>query len=104
MRWPQAGHNDVKMLYGTQWREEVSALLELAAAYENPFPVGCLVEAHSLSAAGFNGLQGRVRGPAGDRIRVDFPDKGEKALKPANLKVVGPPVKSYDKEAAKNFL
>lgn len=53
------------------------------------FPVGATVEAHSLSAPTFNGLQGKVLGEQGDRIRIDFPEHGVKALKPANLKLVG---------------
>mmetsp|Transcript_21442 Transcript_21442/g.49923 ORF Transcript_21442/g.49923 Transcript_21442/m.49923 type:complete len:422 (-) Transcript_21442:132-1397(-) len=53
------------------------------------FPVGSTVEAHSLSSQEFNGLQGTVLGPQGDRISVRFPaPAGVKALKPANLKVL----------------
>lgn len=52
------------------------------------FPVGATVEAHSLSAPTFNGLQGKVLGEQGDRIRIDFLEHGVKALKPANLKLV----------------
>lgn len=51
------------------------------------FPIGCEVEAHSLSAAELNGLKGKVIGIKGpDRMVVLFPSVGEKALKPANLK------------------
>lgn len=53
----------------------------------NPFPVGAVVEAHSLSTASLNGMRGTVLGATGERIRVAFPEpSGEKALKPANLK------------------
>lgn len=58
---------------------------------KDPFPPGATVEVHSLaSAAGaaFNGKKGKVLGLQGDRVRIDFGDEGEKALKPANLKVV----------------
>mmetsp|Transcript_49158 Transcript_49158/g.105794 ORF Transcript_49158/g.105794 Transcript_49158/m.105794 type:complete len:417 (-) Transcript_49158:111-1361(-) len=52
------------------------------------FPVGCTVEAHSLaSAPELNGARGKVVGFKGcERLRVSLPS-GEKALKPANLKV-----------------
>eukprot|EP00439_Symbiodinium_sp_Y106_P026928 s4666_g3.t1 len=41
------------------------------------FPVGATVEAHSLSAPTFNGLQGKVLGEQGDRIRIDFLEHGQ---------------------------
>jgi len=87
--WEGAMHNNVWAAYGAQWREEVKTLLDQALAFTNPFPAGALVEAHSLSTPTFNGMQGRVIGPQGERIRVSFPDpNGEKALKPDNLKVI----------------
>lgn len=87
--WEGAMHNNVWAAYGAQWREEVKMLLDQALAFTNPFPAGALVEAHSLSTPTFNGMQGRVIGPQGERIRVSFPDpNGEKALKPDNLKVI----------------
>jgi len=66
-------------------------LLERVHVPEDPFPVGAMVEIHSLaSAAGaaFNGKQGKVLGIQGDRVRVEFAESGEKALKGANLKLV----------------
>lgn len=87
--WVSAGHNNVGMLYESQWRTCIKELLEQAAGYSNPFPVGALVEAHSLSAEHMNGQQGTVVGPQGERIRVKFADPtGEKAIKPDNLKLV----------------
>lgn len=63
-------------------------VIERVPAPVEPFPVGATVEAHSLaSAADFNGMRGTVLGVQGDRVRVEFPT-GEKALKPANLKLV----------------
>eukprot|EP00931_Biecheleriopsis_adriatica_P108474 TRINITY_DN82798_c0_g1_i1.p1 TRINITY_DN82798_c0_g1~~TRINITY_DN82798_c0_g1_i1.p1 ORF type:complete len:414 (+),score=78.83 TRINITY_DN82798_c0_g1_i1:59-1300(+) len=52
------------------------------------FPVGAQVEAHSLSAPTFNGMRGKVLGIQNERVRVDFAEHGEKALKPVNLKLV----------------
>ena len=47
------------------------------------------MEAHSLQAVGLNGARGRVRGARGERVVIYFPVPiGEKALKPANLKLV----------------
>lgn len=55
----------------------------------DPFPVGAIVEAHSLaSAASYNGKQGKVVGMKDDRVRVEFDEGDEKALKPANLRRV----------------
>lgn len=87
--WPGGGHNNIGLMYAAQYGTEVQELLAKAFEYSNPFPSGILVEAHSLSAAALNGVQGRVIGPQADRIRVSFPDPhGEKALKPTNLKVI----------------
>jgi len=87
--WPGGTHNDILLKYGAGWQKEVQELLTKALSYTNPFPSGIKVEAHSLSAAELNGKQGIVIGPQGERIRVKFDDPvGEKALKPANLKVV----------------
>ena len=36
----------------------------------------------------FNGKKGKVIGFKDDRVRVEFLEGGEKALKPANLKLV----------------
>lgn len=89
LRWPLAGHNDVLAHAGSQWQMEVLGLLGRALQFENALPAGALVEAHSLSNPTFNGLQGRVLGPQGERVRVEFEQPhGEKALKPDNLKVV----------------
>jgi len=89
VKWPGAGHNNVNLMYGNEWGNEIAALIGQAKDFENATPTGALVEAHSLSVAELNGAQGRVLGPQGDRIRVSFPDPhGEKALKPANIKVL----------------
>jgi len=91
-QWENATHNDVLMLCGAEWSALVAKLLEDAIAFENEYPAGALVEAHSLSTESMNGLQGRVSGPggaAGDRFRVQFAEPhGEKALKPDNLKIL----------------
>jgi alpha-beta hydrolase superfamily lysophospholipase len=102
--WERAGHNDVQMHAGAEWATLVASLLAEALEFTNEFPTGALVEAHSLSKAEFNGLQGKVVGPqpGGERIRVKF-DDGEKALKGANLKVLDrkppppPPVEAKGK-------
>eukprot|EP00930_Biecheleria_cincta_P077277 TRINITY_DN6455_c1_g1_i1.p1 TRINITY_DN6455_c1_g1~~TRINITY_DN6455_c1_g1_i1.p1 ORF type:complete len:452 (+),score=97.67 TRINITY_DN6455_c1_g1_i1:48-1403(+) len=87
--WPNAGHNDVTLTYGTEWAQAVTELIGKAATFTEPFPAGVLVEAHSLSVEALNGLQGRVLGPQAERYRIKFPDpNGEKALKAANLKVI----------------
>mmetsp|Transcript_25701 Transcript_25701/g.45599 ORF Transcript_25701/g.45599 Transcript_25701/m.45599 type:complete len:409 (-) Transcript_25701:50-1276(-) len=87
--WTGAMHNNVGIMYGEQWKQEIKTLLDQAMDFTNPCPAGALVEAHSLSTPTFNGLQGRVIGPQGERVRVEFPaPHGEKALKPANLKVI----------------
>lgn len=87
--FPGGGHNNIGLMYGAQWQTEIQELLAKAAEFSNPFPTGILVEAHSLSAAALNGVQGRVLGPQGERIRIHFPEPhNEKALKPANLKVI----------------
>lgn len=88
-RWPTAGHNNVNLVAGAEWGKEILALISRAQQFENPFPAGALVEAHSLSNPTFNGLRGRILGPQGERVRVDFSEPhGEKALKPDNLKVI----------------
>jgi len=101
-RWDTAGHNDVTMIYGPQWKEALIELIGKALSFEEPFPSGCLVEAHSLSAAALNGLQGRVGGLQGEeRYSVEFPEpNGQKALKPANLKRV----EEDDANSMDNFL
>jgi len=53
-----AGHNDVGLLYGSQWAEAVTELIGKALAFTEPFPAGTLVEAHSPNAAGLNGSHG----------------------------------------------
>lgn len=58
------------------------------------FPIGAVVEAHSLNTAGLNGARGKVTGFEGERVKVKF-SQGEKKLKPANLKLV-----EVDPEAA----
>jgi alpha-beta hydrolase superfamily lysophospholipase len=91
-RWAQAGHNDIILHFDHEWSQEVTALLLRTLDFDNPFPAGAIVEAHSLNAAHMNGLRGPVLGPQGERVRVKFPDPhGEKALKPANLTVVEAP-------------
>lgn len=90
-RWESAGHNDVLATYLTDWEHEILELIGKAVAFDNAFPAGARVEAHSLSAEAMNGLKGTVIGRGGkdsDRICVDFGEVGEKALKPANLKPV----------------
>lgn len=87
--WESAGHNDVNAMYGSEWWKEIDELIGKARAFDNLFPAGALVEAHSLSAPTFNGLQASVLGPQGDRTRVQFPEPhGEKALKADNLKII----------------
>lgn len=87
--WPGGQHNNITALFGSQWREEIKTLLDQATAFENICPAGALVEAHSLSTEALNGQQGRVLGPQGERVRVEFAaPHGEKALKAANLKVL----------------
>merc|ERR1712060_304378 len=87
--WESAGHNDVNAVYGSEWWKEIGELIGKAMAFDNAFPAGAVVEAHSLSTAALNGLQASVLGPQGERIRVQFPEPhGEKALKPANLKII----------------
>eukprot|EP00747_Dinoflagellata_sp_TGD_P209897 gnl/TRDRNA2_/TRDRNA2_83261_c0_seq1.p1 gnl/TRDRNA2_/TRDRNA2_83261_c0~~gnl/TRDRNA2_/TRDRNA2_83261_c0_seq1.p1 ORF type:complete len:417 (-),score=88.75 gnl/TRDRNA2_/TRDRNA2_83261_c0_seq1:39-1232(-) len=55
---------------------------------EGLFKPGDTVEAHSLSSEQLNGQRGKVTAWQGDRVLVNFPDHGEKALKPGNLKIV----------------
>merc|ERR1711879_1049228 len=53
------------------------------------FEAGMQVEAHSLSCKALNGLRGHVSGTQGERVRVVFPPPhDEKALRPANLRVI----------------
>lgn len=94
-RWESAGHNDIPILHTAEWVTEITGLVSRALDFGSPFPNGVLVEAHSLSAAHLNGLRGRVLGPQGERVRVDFSEpNGEKALKPANLTLVEEPGES----------
>mmetsp|Transcript_119935 Transcript_119935/g.207452 ORF Transcript_119935/g.207452 Transcript_119935/m.207452 type:complete len:424 (-) Transcript_119935:98-1369(-) len=87
--WATGGHNEVCVLHMDEWSKAIIELLEKAKSFTEPFPAGALVEAHSLSTESMNGLQGRVLGPKGERYCVDFGAAGgEKALKPANLKVI----------------
>lgn len=52
------------------------------------FEIGAEVVAHSLLAASLNGALGHVVAARGERVAVSFPDPfGDKALKPANLKL-----------------
>jgi len=89
LRWPLAHHNDVLSIAASEWKNEVLGLLGRALEFANALPAGALVEAHALSNPTFNGLQGRIIGPQGERIRVEFGEPhGEKALKPDNLKVI----------------
>eukprot|EP00933_Yihiella_yeosuensis_P042718 TRINITY_DN37382_c0_g1_i2.p1 TRINITY_DN37382_c0_g1~~TRINITY_DN37382_c0_g1_i2.p1 ORF type:complete len:420 (+),score=69.36 TRINITY_DN37382_c0_g1_i2:83-1261(+) len=95
--WKQGGHNNILGYFGEQWKQEIKTLLEQALEFSCEFPAGALVEAHSLSAEAMNGLQGRVLGPQGERIRVAFADPtGEKALKPTNLKIIESTVKTAE--------
>eukprot|EP00913_Durusdinium_trenchii_P030392 g28469.t1 len=72
-----------------QMADETATKAGEALDFQNEFPSGVLVEAHSLSATEMNGLQGRVLGPQEERLRVDFPQPaGVKALKPSNLKII----------------
>lgn len=63
-----------------------------ASVQGGAFPVGSIVEAHSLSTAALNGKRGRVTGGQGERIQVEFGAPGSdcdsKALQPSNLKIV----------------
>jgi len=55
------------------------------------FPIGAMVEAHSLKNISFNGKRGQVIGFDGDRVRVElqFPEEISIArLKPMNLELV----------------
>ncbi len=66
-----------------------SGATSTASSCATDFPVGSLVEAHSLSSKVLNGLQGTVTGRQGDRIQVGSqPPHGGKALKPTNLKII----------------
>jgi hypothetical protein len=59
------------------------------------FPIGAIVEAHSLQTEGMNGAKGRVKGMQKNRVAVVFePPIGDKALLPANLRLVAaaPPI------------
>lgn len=89
--WELAGHNDVFITCGAEWTSSIEELLQQAKCFDNPFPAGSTVEAHSLSTTAFNGLRGKVMGPKGERFRVKFPaPNGEKALKPNNLRLLDP--------------
>lgn len=66
--------------------KEVMAVAGKSAEPAQIFPIGSAVEAHSLSSAAINGMQGTVIGLQGERVRVEFPE-GVKALKPQNLKI-----------------
>jgi len=60
------------------------------------FEIGADVIAHSLQTASLNGQVGTVLGARGERVAVAFPPPaGEKALKPANLKLVPPAPKIH---------
>lgn len=55
------------------------------------FPIGAIVEAHSLNNISFNGKRGMVLGFDGDRVRVELQLPAEIVkLKPMNLEVVAP--------------
>eukprot|EP00929_Paragymnodinium_shiwhaense_P002134 TRINITY_DN102330_c0_g1_i1.p1 TRINITY_DN102330_c0_g1~~TRINITY_DN102330_c0_g1_i1.p1 ORF type:complete len:426 (-),score=66.92 TRINITY_DN102330_c0_g1_i1:128-1405(-) len=70
-------------------RSNLKLITEEVLDSPEAFPIGALVEAHSLSSGTFNGLQGKVAGYQGDRVSVEFPEpNGTKGLKPANLKIV----------------
>lgn len=89
--WNGGTHNDILLKFASGWKEEIVALLKDASEFECAFPAAALVELHSLSSAEFNGLRGRVIGPAApDRIRVQLADC-EKSLKPDNLKRIAEP-------------
>lgn len=51
------------------------------------FPIECMVEAHSLTFAGLNGMHGKVIGYEDERVCVKFGD-GVKAIQPAKLKLL----------------
>jgi hypothetical protein len=55
------------------------------------FPIDADVETHSLAAASFNCMRGKVLGYQVDRVQVGFPTGVNKALKPTNLQLVEPP-------------
>eukprot|EP01062_Namystynia_karyoxenos_P069783 TRINITY_DN65245_c0_g1_i1.p1 TRINITY_DN65245_c0_g1~~TRINITY_DN65245_c0_g1_i1.p1 ORF type:complete len:382 (+),score=120.07 TRINITY_DN65245_c0_g1_i1:106-1146(+) len=87
-RWPGAGHNDVLLVCGAEWRAEVSQLLEKALQFEPLVTVvGEEVETHGLKAADWNGKRGKVIGRQADRVKVLF-DTEDKALKHCNLRPV----------------
>lgn len=71
----------------TAQTKEVMAVAATSSEPAEIFPIGSVVEAHSLSSAALNGMQGTVIGVQGERVRVEFPD-GIKALKPQNLKLL----------------
>lgn len=56
-------------------------------SHADAFPVGAIVETHSLKTAALNGARGKVVGFQEERVRVELPG-GEKALMPMNLKLV----------------
>lgn len=74
-------------------------------SFAHGFPIGAEVEAHSLQTEALNGARGLVKGEKGERVAVAFPD-GEKALKPANLRLVPPmpPIHPDARETPKSQL
>lgn len=64
----------------------------LGALRVENFRKEALVQTHSLLTTSMNGQQGVVQGTQGGRIQIRFPDPiGDKALQPANLKLVEDP-------------
>eukprot|EP01065_Artemidia_motanka_P026149 TRINITY_DN3106_c0_g1_i1.p1 TRINITY_DN3106_c0_g1~~TRINITY_DN3106_c0_g1_i1.p1 ORF type:complete len:364 (+),score=125.86 TRINITY_DN3106_c0_g1_i1:87-1094(+) len=87
-RWPECGHNDVLAVARGRWAEAVTGLLSKATSFDTRLvKTGQMVELHSLSAASFNGLRGKVLGRQGNRIRVGL-EAGERALQYSKLRAV----------------
>merc|ERR1712110_1298724 len=74
---------------------EVEEVKVEAKAYN----IGDIVEAHSLNTVALNGKQGKVIGFQDERVKVQFPAEGDKALKPANLKLVEATAQVDDRKA-----
>ncbi|CAK0808286.1 unnamed protein product [Prorocentrum cordatum] len=92
----QGGDNDQP-----KFEDMKSGFLKSTPSSEPParlahgFPIGAEVEAHGLQTQAMNGARGRVKGVQKQRVAVVFPPPlGDKALLPANLRLVAasPPI------------
>lgn len=92
---PQAA--DAEADSGKGFEDVKRGFLKNASTKKEPpsahgFEIGIEVEAHSLQTDSMNGARGKVLKAKGERVAVSFPEPlGEKALKPANLRLVPPP-------------